>query len=285
MPLSLADHVDESIGIDPFDRFGDAGVKLARARGLRNVRFARADGMALPFAAGMFNLVLSHAVIEHVADALVYLQECRRVMAADGRLYLSTAPYLSFAGAHLPRLLVPIPLHWIFGRTIAFGTFRWLARHAPWTLKEPAHENSFIRDARRGIVKHDDLLEKVRVQRLRALIDQAGLRVVHEHLSVSGTVRRLPRALGRRLRDSPATQDYLLSNIEYTCWRGPLNADRSEGQRRHDGLHARASVFDGHAGSRIARATLHVAKRDAPRERGRPGGARHTTNDVSGGND
>ena len=74
---------------------------------------------------------------------------------------------------------------------------------------EPAHENSFIRDARRGIVKHDDLLEKVRVQRLRALIDQAGLRVVHEHLSVSGTVRRLPRALGRRLRDSPATQDYL----------------------------------------------------------------------------
>ena len=113
MPLSIAEHVDESIGIDPFDRFGDAGVKLARERGLRNVRFARADGMALPFAAGTFDLVLSHAVIEHVADALVYLQECRRVMAADGRLYLSTAPYLSFAGAHLPRLLVPVPLHWI----------------------------------------------------------------------------------------------------------------------------------------------------------------------------
>ena len=219
MPLSIAEHVDESIGIDPFDRFGDAGVKLASERALWNVRFARADGMALPFAAGTFNLVLSHAVIEHVADALVYLQECRRVMAADGRLYLSTAPYLSFAGAHLPRLLVPVPLHWIFGRTIAFGTFRWLARHAPWTLKEPAHENSFIRDARRGIVKHDDLLEKVRVKRLRALIDQAGLRVVHEHLSVSGTVRRLPRALGRRLRDSPATQDYLLSNIEYVLAR------------------------------------------------------------------
>jgi SAM-dependent methyltransferase len=215
MPLSIAEHVDESIGIDPFDRFGDAGVTLARERGLRNVRFARADGMALPFGSGTFDLVLSHAVIEHVADALLYLQECRRVMAADGRLYLSTAPYLSFAGAHLPRLLVPVPLHWIFGRTIAFGTFRWLARHAPWTLKEPAHENSFIRDARLGIVKHDDLLEKVRVKRLRALIDQAGLRVVHEHLSVSGTVRRLPPALGHRLRDSPATQDYLLSNIEY----------------------------------------------------------------------
>jgi SAM-dependent methyltransferase len=215
MPLSLAEHVDESIGIDPFDRFGDAGVRLARERGLRNVRFVRADGMALPFAAEAFDLVLSHAVIEHVPDPLRYLQECRRVMARDGRLYLSTAPYLSFAGAHLPRLLVPVPLHWIFGRRIAFGTFRWLARHAPWTLKEPAHENSFIRDARRGVVKHDDLLEKVRVRRLRGLIGAAGLRIVHEHLSVTRTVRRLPAGIGRRLRDSPLTQDFLLSSVEY----------------------------------------------------------------------
>ena len=81
---------------------------------------------------------------------------------------LSTAPYLSFAGAHLPRLKLQMPLHLIIGRRAAFGTFRFLARHAPWTLKEPAHENSFIRAARRGEVKHDDLLEKVRVSRLRA---------------------------------------------------------------------------------------------------------------------
>jgi SAM-dependent methyltransferase len=215
MPLSLAEHVDEAIGIDPFDRFGDAGVTLARERGMRNLRFLRADGMALPFASGTFDLVLSHAVIEHVPDALRYLQECRRVMKPDGRLYLSTAPYLSFAGAHLPRLLVPLPLHWMFGRTIAFGTFRWLARNAPWTLQEPAHENSFIRDARKGIVKHDDLLEKVRVQRLRGQFAQAGLRVVHEQLTASGTVRRLPAGLGTWLRDSALTQDFLLSNIEY----------------------------------------------------------------------
>jgi hypothetical protein len=41
-------------------------------------------------------------------------------------------------------------------------------------LKEPAHENSFIRDARRGEVKHDDLLEKVRVARLRQQIAEPG---------------------------------------------------------------------------------------------------------------
>lgn len=215
MPLSFAEHARQVVGIDPIDRFSQAGVKLAQERQMRNLGFAQADGLALPFPAGAFDLVLSHAVIEHVPDARRYLGECRRVLARDGRCYLSTAPYLSFAGAHLPRLRVPIPLHLILGRPIAFRTFRSLARHAPWTLMEPAHENSFIRDARRGIVKHDDLLEKVRVRRLRDQIAAAGLRVVREELHVTSTVRRLPAALGRWLRDNPVTQDALIGNIEY----------------------------------------------------------------------
>lgn len=215
MPLSLAEHAERVVGIDPIDRFSQAGVKLAHERRLHNLAFAQADGLALPFRSGSFDLVLSHAVIEHVPDALQYLGECRRVLTPEGRCYLSTAPYLSFAGAHLPRLRVPVPLHLLLGRPIAFRTFRALARHAPWTLMEPAHENSFIRDARNGVVKHDDLLEKVRVRRLRDQIARAGLRVVREELHVTGTVRRLPAAIGRWLRDNPVTQDALIGNIEY----------------------------------------------------------------------
>jgi hypothetical protein len=130
-------------------------------------------------------------------------------------VYLSTAPYLSFAGAHLPRLRVPVPLHLLAGRRAAFAAFRWLARRAPWTLKEPAHENSFIRAARNGQVKEDDLLEKVRVARLRRQIVDAGLRIVREELHVTATVRRMPGPVARWLRDSPLTQDALISNMEY----------------------------------------------------------------------
>ncbi len=130
-------------------------------------------------------------------------------------MYLSTAPYLSFAGAHLPRLKVPVPLHLIAGRAVAFRTFQLLARYAPWTLREPAHENSFIRDARNGIDKFDDLLEKVRVTRLRKQIAASGLGVVREELHVTSTVRRLPAPLARWIRDNPLTQDILISNIEY----------------------------------------------------------------------
>jgi 2-polyprenyl-3-methyl-5-hydroxy-6-metoxy-1,4-benzoquinol methylase len=215
MPLSLAEHAAHVVGIDPMDRFSLAGARLAQERDIDSLDFVQADGMALPFASATFDLLLSHAVIEHVADAPLYLRECRRVMAPGGRMYLSTAPYLSFAGAHLPRLLVPVPLHLVVGRRAAFATFRWLARHASWALQEPAHENTFIRDARSGIVKHDDLLEKVRMRRLRGLIADAGLEVVQEHLTAIGTVRKLPSALSRWLCDSRLTQDVVLSNVEY----------------------------------------------------------------------
>jgi len=215
MPLSLAEDADMVVGIDPAERFQDAGVRLGRERSLTNLHFTLADGMALPFPGQSFDLVLSHAVIEHVADAPLYLRECARVLAPGGHVYLSTAPYLSFAGAHLPRLKIPVPLHLIAGRRVAFATFQKLARYAPWTLREPANENSFIKAARRGEVKHDDLLEKVRVRRLRAQIEASGLRIVREELHATATVRRMPGPVGRWLRDSPLTQDALISNMEY----------------------------------------------------------------------
>ena len=215
MPLSLAEEATQVVGIDPAERFQDAGVRLGRERGFANLHFALADGMALPFPTGAFDLVLSHAVIEHVADAPLYLRECARVLAPGGHVYLSTAPYLSFAGAHLPRLRIPVPLHLILGRRMAFAIFQQLARHATWTLREPANENSFIKAARRGEIKHDDLLEKVRVIRLRAQIAAAGLRIVREELHATATVRRMPAPVARWLRNSPLTQDALISNMEY----------------------------------------------------------------------
>jgi hypothetical protein len=105
-----------------------------------------------------------------------------------------------------------------------FSTFRLLARHAPWTLKEPADENSFIKAARRGEVKEDDLLEKVTVARLRGQIARAGLAIVREELHVTGTVRRMPAPIARWLRDSQATQDALISNMEYVLAPGGAGA-------------------------------------------------------------
>jgi SAM-dependent methyltransferase len=219
MPVSLAEEADAVVGIDLTPRYRDAGVRLGRELGRANLRFVQADGTSLPFRDGAFNLVLSHAVIEHVADAPRYLSECARVLEPGGWMYLSTAPYLSFAGAHLPRLRIPVPLHLLVGRRAAFGAFRFLARHAAWSLQEPADENSFIKAARRNERKSDDLLEKVRVRRLRGHIAAAGLSTIHEELHVTGTFRRAPGRMTAWLRDSPLTQDIVIGNMEYVLAR------------------------------------------------------------------
>lgn len=213
MPLSFAEEADEVFAIDLAPRFKDAGTRLKSERAVANLHFLQADGCALPFANASFDVVLSHAVIEHVHDAPRYLRECARVLRSGGWMYLSTAPYLSFAGAHLPRLKVPVPLHLIAGRSIAFGTFRFLARRAPWTLKEQANENSFIKLAQQGVVKQDDLLEKVRVGRLRAQIAAAGFAVKSEDLYVTSTFRNLP--IAGWLRDSALTQDVVIGHVQY----------------------------------------------------------------------
>jgi SAM-dependent methyltransferase len=215
MPLSFAEEADSVTAIDLVNRFGDAGVRLARERHIRNLRFVQADGLALPFRDGSFDWVFSHAVIEHVADAPRYLRECARVLRPAGRMYLSTAPYLSFAGAHLPRLRVPIPLHLLVGRRASFATFRFLARHADWTLRERAHENSFIKYARQNGDKPDDLLELVRVGRLRRQLAAAGLKTLKEDLHLTGTFRPLPTPLREWVRNSPLVQDVAIGHVQY----------------------------------------------------------------------
>ena len=219
MPLSFAEEADSVAAIDLVNRFGEAGVRLARERDRRNLHFLQADGQALPFLDRTFDWVFSHAVIEHVADAPKYLRECARVLRPGGRMYLSTAPYLSFAGAHLPRLKVPVPLHLLIGRRLSFGTFRFLARHAEWTLREKADENSFIKIARKNGKKADDLLELVRIRRLRTQVLAAGFRTIHEDLHLTGTFRRLPPLLRHWVRDSPLTQDIAIGHVQYVLAR------------------------------------------------------------------
>jgi SAM-dependent methyltransferase len=213
--VSLAEESAFAVGLDLDARFLGSGTRLARERGVRNAAFVQGDGARLPFADSAFDVVFSHSVIEHVTSAPAYLAECHRVLRPGGVLYLSTAPYLSLAGAHLPRLLVPVPLHILIGRPAAFRAFRVLARRAPWLLQEPKEANTFIALAEEGREKQDDVLQQVTVRRLAEWIRASGFRLRREDRHVTGFFRRvLPGALRRRLERTPWAQDVMIGHIQ-----------------------------------------------------------------------
>lgn len=213
--LSLAEESSFAVGLDLDARFAGSGTRLAVEKGIANAAFVQGDGERLPFRDSTFDLVFSHSVIEHVAAAEGYLRECHRVLRAGGVLYLSTAPTASLAGAHLPRLLVPIPVHLLLGRRAAFALFRSLARHAPWLLQEPKEANTFIALAEQGKHKHDDVLQRVTVRGLERWIRGSGFRLLREDRYVTGFFRRaLPAGLRRRLERTGFVQDVMIGHIQ-----------------------------------------------------------------------
>ena len=187
--ISFAEEGARVVGLDLDARFRGSGTRLALEKDVRGVTFVQGDGARLPFADGSFDLVLSHEVIEHVYAADDYLRECYRVLRAGGVLYLSTAPFLSLTGAHMPRLRVPLPLHLLIGRRAAFAVFRFLGRHAPFLLREKQESSSFLMQIAQGKPVRDSLLQHITVRRLSAL---AGPGRVPHRLAASPGHRLLP---------------------------------------------------------------------------------------------
>ena len=216
MSVSFAEEAEVVVAIDLADRFRDAGTRLAAEQGGPQPRFSRADETQLSFRDASFDLVISHAVIEHVKNSGAYLREARRVLRPGGRLFLETAPYLSPSGVHLPRLRFPIPTHLLLGRRLAFRLSWWLARHAPGTFRAPVDGSSFLAKASRGEAKIDDLYYLVTLENLRAHIAEAGFALVREDLEISKLARRtLPGWIVESIPGLPIGRDVLITNMEY----------------------------------------------------------------------
>jgi ubiquinone/menaquinone biosynthesis C-methylase UbiE len=214
--VSFAEECELAVGLDIANRFGDAGVRLAGERDVSSACFVQGDGTACPFRDGFFDLILSHSVIEHVSSAEAYLSECSRVLKSGGLLFLSTAPYLSFAGSHLSRLKIPIPIHLLMPRSWAFRLNFYIAQKRPSWLKEPLESNSLKMMAARGEVKEDDLLQRVTAARVYEWLDATGFELLNEDRQISGFFRRrVPGFLRRMLERNRFTQNIIISNLDY----------------------------------------------------------------------
>jgi SAM-dependent methyltransferase len=229
--ISFAEEGARVVGLDLDARFRGSGTRLVDEKGVAGVTFVQGDGARLPFADGSFDFVLSHEVIEHVYAAEAYLLECHRVLRPGGILYLSTAPYLSLTGAHLPRLRVPIPVHLLLGRRATFALMRFLGRHAPWTLRESLESSSFLMQLSQGRPVRDSLLQHITVRRLSGWLEDVGFGTVWEHHRVTGFFQRaFPAGLRARLARTPWIQDVMIGHIECVLRRPASVASAAPGR-------------------------------------------------------
>jgi 2-polyprenyl-3-methyl-5-hydroxy-6-metoxy-1,4-benzoquinol methylase len=118
-PITIAtaesDRVARVIGLDlEHEALALGDAVLASRPGLSNkLDFVCAPAEQLPFAAGQFDLVICHTVIEHVADVEVALLEMLRVLRPGGVLHLEAPNYLWPREPHLALWMPPLGPKWL----------------------------------------------------------------------------------------------------------------------------------------------------------------------------
>ncbi len=75
-------------------------IDIRRIAGAAVPGFVLANATRIPFPAGSFPLIFCASLIEHVPEPLQLLAEMKRVLTADGVIYLNFPPFYSPVGGH-----------------------------------------------------------------------------------------------------------------------------------------------------------------------------------------
>ena len=94
----VAEHCPQAevLGIDFAESQVEAAREQANARSLQNVSFKQASGYELPFADGCFDVVYSHALLEHLSEPGKVIAEFHRVLKPGGKLAVCSPDWAGF---------------------------------------------------------------------------------------------------------------------------------------------------------------------------------------------
>jgi SAM-dependent methyltransferase len=101
-------------GIEPVEKHVYLSEQYAKARNVTNCHFKVCDQNIIPFADESFDAVVSHDVLEHVADPRITLQEIHRVLKPKGKLFMVFPPYHGLRSHHLDYITKLPGLHLVF---------------------------------------------------------------------------------------------------------------------------------------------------------------------------
>jgi SAM-dependent methyltransferase len=148
-------------GVEPDRSAIEIAIKTGAELGIKNLNFIHGFGEMLPFEENKFDLVVSHTVIEHVADVDKCLDEIGRVVRAGGVLHLEAPNYIWPAEQHLQIIVPPLSSRRVMK---AFAILQGQARNASFIdglqLVYPAWVERGLR--RNGFVWKNRAEEKIR---------------------------------------------------------------------------------------------------------------------------
>lgn len=169
---------EERVAVDPLDPFYSANEHLAKHRP-SGVTYMAGSGEDLPLESGRYDLVIMENCIDHTREPGLVMKEIRRLLTADGILYL-TVNGRSRPGYWMHRLLARLELDPGHPHTFTEGRFRrFLDRHGFELLEFEAGSwwESWKHDLSSPTLRHK----------------AKGLLLVSEHL-LSAVARKRPEA-------------------------------------------------------------------------------------------
>jgi SAM-dependent methyltransferase len=213
--VSLGEESALAVGIDIFPRFKNAAVKLSRELKLNRAKFIQSDGCALPFKSDVFDLIISHSVIEHVNDPLNYLREACRILKPGGFLFLETPPYYSFEGTHLPKPAFPIPFQLFIHRNALYKIYLFFGKRWPGFFRDGKKGSALFCGMSRGESPRLEELNKMKIGKIRRLVGKTRFSISSEKLyHPRGFDKILPGFIISFLKWFPLTRNFVVNTYK-----------------------------------------------------------------------
>jgi SAM-dependent methyltransferase len=213
--VSLGEESALAVGIDISPKFKDAAVKLSNELKIDRAKFIQSDGCALPFKNDVFDLIISHSVIEHVNDPLNYLHEACRILKPGGILFLETPPYYSFEGTHLPKPAFPIPFQLFIPRTALYRIYLFIGKRWPGFFRDGRKGSALFCGMERGERPRLEELNKMRIGKIRRLVGKTQLSISSEKLyHPSGFDKIFPGFIISFLKRFPLTRNFVVNTYK-----------------------------------------------------------------------
>ncbi len=107
-------HARQVYGIEPFEKMIELSRLYANSQDAKQCHFKVCSQYEIPFDSNSFDAIVSHDVLEHVADPRKTISEIYRVLRPGGRAFIIYPPYHGIMSHHLDYITRIPALHLLF---------------------------------------------------------------------------------------------------------------------------------------------------------------------------